>query len=78
MVIKRDRWQLFRFGNESEAAAEAAKRGHGIVAGRFLLWSDPPGQYKQWSTINLPDEEVDWSPLLESAEFVSLIDRALA
>ena len=76
LVIDRDRWLLMRFPSASDAADECGRRRHCIHAGRFVLWSDPPGMYRRMQTFTLPDDEVSWSALLDDPGFVSLVLQA--
>ena len=75
LMIGRDRWMLLRFPSRELAAQESERRGHCIQAGKFLLWSDPPGMYVQRLTFTRPDEEISWSEALEDEAFRTLIEK---
>ena len=77
MDIEGDRWQLVRDPSAEEARRESERRGHCILAGRFVLWSDPSSIYTTYTTITRPDDKVRWSRLLANSEFSSLVRAAL-
>jgi hypothetical protein len=68
-----DPFLVYRFDTAEDAAAGAPLPEHSIVAGNFVLQSDPPDVYDnlERGTHRRPDDVVSWSPLLGSAEFAA-------
>lgn len=77
--INGDRFQAFRFeDHEAASACEYALSPHAIVAGNFLLRSDPEDLYVipyPIATIRKPDEAVSWSALLGDEAFRTALKK---
>jgi hypothetical protein len=76
--IEGDPFIVLRFDGDEAAAAGAPLPAHSLVAGNFVLQSDPADVYGnvERGTHRRPDELVSWSPLLRSADFVARVREA--
>ena len=71
LAVNDDSFLLYRLANARDAKAFSDFHGHSLAIGHYVFRSDPPGQYKikGLEAINLPDEEVGWSPLIADEKF---------
>jgi hypothetical protein len=69
--VERDPFIVLRCESAEAAAQGAPLPEHSIVAGHFILQSDPADMYGnlERGTHRRPDEIVSWSKLLQSDEF---------
>jgi len=76
--VEGDPFIVLRFDSDEAAAAGAALPEHSIVAGNFVLQSDPADMYGnvERGTHRRADEVVSWSPLLGSPDFVARVRDA--
>jgi hypothetical protein len=76
--IAGDHFLLYEFDTGENAAAYHRERHHTVQAGRFVLRSDPPGQYHVFTeqTVDRPIASVPWSKLLEDPRFLAALGTA--
>lgn len=70
-----DRFLVYEFATAEGARRYQAERHHTLAGGRFVLRSDPPGQYQVASegTLERPVDEVPWSRLLDDGRFTAVV-----
>lgn len=70
-TIEADRFAIYRCVDEAAAAQVAEEVGHAVVEGRWVLRSIPVLMYADphYEMGQLPDDEIAWSPLLDSDAF---------
>jgi hypothetical protein len=71
--IERDPFVIFRFATPEAAIAGAPLPAHSVVAGHFVVQSDPADVYaeRDRGTMRRPDAVISWSPLLQSERFLA-------
>jgi hypothetical protein len=69
--VEGDPFTVLRFARAEDAALRAPLPSHSIVAGHFVLQSDPADVYanRERGTQRRPDDSISWSPLLRSESF---------
>jgi hypothetical protein len=80
LAINGDRFLVYRFETPESALEFRDWHGHSLAVERFVFRSDPPGQYKVrgLETINLPDESINWSSLIEDERFGRAVESIIA
>ena len=74
LKINDDPFIVYRFDNKEDAEACEYVSQHSLVSGPLLLRSDPANRYAHpVTTMQRPDDEIDWSPLLDDADFKELL-----
>lgn len=73
-----DRFLVYRFSDQKEAARYAGERHHCVPAGTFVLRSDPLDQYQVYSeqTVERPVQDVAWSKLITDPVFSAALGKA--
>lgn len=78
--INGDRFMVMRFQDEAAAREHAGERAHRACAGAFVFRSDPEKQYRLPDpilTVELPEEQIEWSKLPDDARFGEAIRSAV-
>ena len=75
--INDDPFLVYRFQDPARAASFASWHGHSFVCGRFVFRSDPEKQYKHsgLQATDLPQDQIEWSPLVRDQEFRSMLGQ---
>lgn len=66
---------VYRFKDLQSAVNYSKKQSHSIYIGNYVFRDDPEVQYKHMGlkSIDLPEEKIEWSPLLEDEYFIEAL-----
>lgn len=79
LTIDADRFLLYRFRDPALAEAHAARDGHAVAVGRFVMRSTPETMYayEPAEVLYVGDDKIRWSALLDDPAFLKALREVI-